>query len=80
MRTITRQEKMPADWHQADIIAALKKAGTNISALSIKHGLSRGCLRNALYRSYPKAEKIIANAIGVAPEVIWPTRHNKDSK
>ncbi|AWY19469.1 helix-turn-helix domain-containing protein [Moraxella bovis] len=63
------------DWHQADIVASLKKAGTNLSALSEKHGYSRNNLRNALYRKYPKAEQIIAQAIGVAPEEIWPSRY-----
>lgn len=63
------------DWHQADIVASLKKAGTNLSALSEKHGYSRNNLRNALYRKYPKAEQIIAEAIGVAPADIWPSRY-----
>lgn len=78
MRTMHDQQKSShelQDWHNADIIAGLKKAGTNMSALSEKHGLSRGCLRNALYRSYPKAERIIAGAIGVAPADIWPSRY-----
>lgn len=78
MRTTKPQQKSSnelQDWHNADIIASLKKAGTNMSALSEKHGLSRGCLRNALYRSYPKAERIIAGAIGVAPADIWPSRY-----
>lgn len=79
MRTPSSQEKSSMgelkDWHQADIIAGLKKVGTNMSALSEKHGLSRGCLRNALYRKYPKAEKIIAEALGLQPEDIWPTRY-----
>lgn len=63
------------DWHPADIVAAVKKAGTNLSALSEKHGYSRNNLRNALYRKYPLAEKIIAEAIGVAPAEIWPSRY-----
>lgn len=63
------------DWHPADIVAAVKKAGTNLSALSEKHGYSRNNLRNALYRKYPLAEKIIAEAIGVAPADIWPSRY-----
>ncbi|MGP1606451.1 MAG: helix-turn-helix domain-containing protein [Moraxella sp.] len=63
------------DWHQADIIASLKKAGTNLSALSEKNGYSRNNLRNALYRHYPKAERIIARAIGVEPKDIWPSRY-----
>lgn len=79
MRTLPSQEKSSMgelkDWHKADIIAGLKKVGTNMSALSEQHGLSRGCLRNALYRPYPKAEQIIAEAIGVAPADIWPSRY-----
>lgn len=66
---------MPEDWHIADIGAALKKAGTNMSALSEHHGYSRNNLRNALYRKYPKAEKIIADAIGKEPSQIWPSRY-----
>ncbi|EMU6158091.1 helix-turn-helix domain-containing protein, partial [Yersinia enterocolitica] len=38
-------------------------------------GLAPSTLRNALRGSYPKAEVIIANAIGVSPAVIWPSRH-----
>ncbi len=76
MRTNLSQKNCQVqDWHQADIIAALKKVGTNMSALSESQGLSRGCLRNALYRPYPKAERIIAGAIGVEPKDIWPSRY-----
>lgn len=75
MRSNEGQKKQPDDWHQADIIAELKKAGTNMSALSEASGYKRGGLRNALYRHYPKAERIIAGAIGVSPEDIWPSRY-----
>lgn len=75
MHTNQTQKKVPCDWHQADIIAALKKAGTNMSALSEANGYSRNNLRNALYRPYPKAEAIIASAIGVKPKDIWPSRY-----
>ncbi|PNK61492.1 helix-turn-helix domain-containing protein [Psychrobacter sp. FDAARGOS_221] len=77
MRTNQTEKKAPVveDWHQAEIIASLKKSGTNMSALSEAHGYSRGALRNALYRPYPKAERIIAEAIGVEPKDIWPTRY-----
>lgn len=67
---------MPCDWHQADIIAAIKKTGTNMSALSEASGYSRNGLRNALYRPYPKAENIIAKAIGVDASEIWPSRYS----
>lgn len=71
-------QKMPAtDWHRADIVAALKKKGWSLRALSIKSELGASTLKAALDRPYPKAESIIAAAIGVAPEVIWPERYAK---
>lgn len=76
MHTNESQKKQPSDWHPADIIAELKKSGTNLSALSKANGYSRNGLRNALYRSYPKAERIIAGAIGVKPEDIWASRYS----
>ncbi|MBN3254323.1 helix-turn-helix domain-containing protein [Pectobacterium brasiliense] len=63
------------DWHRADIIAALKKRGTCLADLSRKVGLNSRTLSNALDRRYPKAERIIADAIGVQPADIWPTRY-----
>ena len=65
------------DWHQAKIVAALKARGTNLSQLSRESGLSAGTLRNALYRSYPRAEAIISQAIGVPAEEIWRSRYEK---
>ncbi len=38
------------DWHQADIIAALRKRGTTLAALSREAGLSSSTLANALSR------------------------------
>ena len=76
MHTNESQKKQPIDWHDADIIAGLKKAGTNMSALSVANGYTRNGLRKALYRKYPKAERIIAGAIGVNPEDIWPSRYS----
>ena len=63
------------DWHRADVVAALKKKGWSVRALSIEAGLAPDTLRVALQTSYPKGERIIAAAIGVKPEEIWPTRY-----
>lgn len=65
----------PGDWHNADILAALKKNGWNIASLSRHVGYTRGALYQALLRKWPKGEAIIAEAIGVKPEVIWPSRY-----
>ena len=68
-------EQKNADWHRADVVAALKKKGWSIRALSIQAGLAPDTLRTALQVSYPKGERIIAAAIGVNPEEIWPSRY-----
>ena len=50
------------DWHSADIIAALKKQGASLSAVSRKSGLASSTLANALNRHWPKGERLIAGA------------------
>lgn len=77
MNTSSTQKNTAEDWHRADIVAALHKAGWSLRRLSIEAGLSAGALNNALDRSWPKAERIIAAAIGEAPEAIWPSRYEK---
>jgi Ner family transcriptional regulator len=65
------------NWHRADIVAALHKAGWSLRQLSLQSGLATRTLNGALDRPYPKAESIIAAAIGVAPDIIWPERYAK---
>ncbi|HDC2661783.1 TPA: helix-turn-helix domain-containing protein [Salmonella enterica] len=66
---------MQSDWHPADIIAGLKKRGTSLSALSRQAGLASSTLANALIRHWPKGERLIAEALNVASEKIWPSRY-----
>ncbi|WP_447866515.1 helix-turn-helix domain-containing protein [Rahnella bonaserana] len=63
------------DWHPADIIAALRKKGTTLAAVSRAAGLSSSTLSNALSRPWPKGEMLIGQAIGVQPAHIWPSRY-----
>ncbi|MGE8030239.1 helix-turn-helix domain-containing protein [Enterobacter mori] len=63
------------NWHPADIIAALKKNGTSLAGLSRKAGLSSSTLANALTRPWPKGELLIAQALDILPDVIWPERY-----
>jgi Ner family transcriptional regulator len=63
------------DWHQADIIAALRKKGTSLAAESRAAGLSSSTLANALSRPWAKGELLISKAIGVPAETIWPSRY-----
>jgi Ner family transcriptional regulator len=65
------------DWHNADIIAAVKKAsGLSLRKLSINNNLNSGACQQALHRPYATPEQVIADAITVPVHLIWPTRYN----
>lgn len=73
------------DWHRADIIAAVRKTGTSIQALSFKNGYRRTTLGMALVHPYPKCERIIAEYLsgfeeykGITAQQIWKSRYNPD--
>lgn len=70
--------KKPArkDWHRADIKAALEKAGWSLRQLSFAYGYSSNMCIKALTYPYPNGERLIADAIGVEPWTIWPSRYD----
>lgn len=63
------------DWHIEDIKCALRKKRISLRSLSVEAGLAPKTLNNVLRVSYPKAERIVANALGEKPENIWPSRY-----
>lgn len=66
----------PQDWHKSDIKAALEKRGITLKGLALSKGYrSVDAAAQALQRPYPKMERIIAAAIGMQPETIWPSRY-----
>jgi len=68
----------PQDWHRADVIAAIRKAGSNLAELSRSHGYVGGTLRNALYMPCPGYEQLIAEFLNTKPQAIWPSRYHAD--
>lgn len=64
------------DWHRADITAELKKRGYSLAGLAISNGYHPTSVGKALNVSWPAMELIIAQAIGVSPETIWPSRYS----
>lgn len=71
----------PQDWHKADIVAAVHKAGWTLKGLSLHHGYSnKNSLSCALQRKWPKAERLIAECIGIDPQTIWPSRYQEKHK
>jgi len=79
MATTPAKKPDDHDWHPADIKAALHKKGITLRALAEVYGLtSSSTLSSTFTRSYPLNEQRIADAVGVHPKVIWPSRYNPD--
>ena len=68
----------PKDWHKADIIAAVRKTGTSLRAMSRKLDLAHTALGNALHGPCPKYERLIAEHLNTAPQKIRPSRYHED--
>lgn len=78
MPTVDTQKKPAAkDWHPSDIKAAVEKAGWSLRQLGFHHGYTGdSSLSEAFRRPWPKAEGIIADAIGCQAHEIWPSRYD----
>jgi Ner family transcriptional regulator len=66
----------PGDWHPADVLAALKKRGHSLAGLSVANGYHPTAAGKALKQPWPAMEKIVATALAVTPQEIWPTRYD----
>jgi Ner family transcriptional regulator len=54
--------------------------GCTLAQLAIRNGLSGGYCHQALWKPYPAAEQMIADAIGLPPQAIWPERYGRDGR
>lgn len=73
--TVRQERRDIADWHPADVQAALKKRGLSLAGLSVTNAYHPTAAGKALKRSWPALEVVIARAINVSAEEIWPTRY-----
>ena len=80
--TSNRTSKKPArqDWTPAYICYRVWDSGATLRKLDRAHGFAPGALSVALRRAWPNAQRIIAEAIGVAPQEIWPSRYEPDGR
>lgn len=79
MTTASAKKASREDWHPADIKAALHKRGITLRAIAEACGLTDSTsLSAAMVRSYPINEKRIADALGIPPREIWPSRYYED--
>ena len=73
-------ERAPVGWHRADIVAALRKSGTSLRRLAVSHNLAPTTLTAALSNPYPRALRLIAEAIGQPPHVLWPDLFDRSGR
>ena len=70
----------PLDWHPARIVYELRLKGWSMRRLSKENGLNPTSLSVGLQRPWPRAERIIADALGLNPVDIWPSRYPEAQK
>lgn len=76
MSTTPAKNTSRKDWHPADIKAALHKNGITLAGIAQAYGLKDSTSLSAcLVRSMPANEKRIADALGLHPKDIWPSRY-----
>ena len=67
-------------WHHADIVAAIKKRGTNMRALSLDAGFAASTLQASLYRVHPAAHMVIATFLDCKRHDIWPAWYDDNDR
>ncbi|MBL4798166.1 MAG: helix-turn-helix domain-containing protein [Oleispira sp.] len=69
------------DWTKAQIKAAIEDTGVSMAALGRANGYDVSqTFYTVLRLPYPKVQKIVAEHLGVSPEIIWPSRYKKAVK
>ncbi|ELT1238509.1 helix-turn-helix domain-containing protein [Salmonella enterica] len=76
---MNRIEVPGGDWPPEIIKARLHMAGFSFRSLSVKAGYSKDSLKSVLRTPCRPYQKIIADALGVSPEEIWPSRYQTKS-
>jgi Ner family transcriptional regulator len=74
----TKKPAGPSDWHRADIKAALEKKGWSLRSLSIVARVRGRQPARRSHKPWPRAEQLVAEAIGVPAQRIWPSRYRAD--
>jgi lambda repressor-like predicted transcriptional regulator len=76
---MNRKEDLVADWHPENIKAEIHKRGLSFRALSLRAGYQKDSLKSVLRTPCKPYQQIVADALGVAPEEIWPSRYQTES-
>ncbi len=71
---------MTQAWSWARIKWKLAEADTSLAGLAKANGYKRASFSKMKVNTSPPIQQIIADAIGVAPRLIWPGRYHRDGR
>lgn len=71
-------QKTTTDWLWDEVLAALHSEGLTLHALANKHQVHVQAISCAQHKPSATTEARIAEALGVLPQQIWPSRYNPD--
>lgn len=80
MHALNSTTKAAPDWTRDKLLEQLAFAGWSLRKLALHHGVGPSTLQQTLYRPYPRGEQRIAEALGIKPEQIWPSRYTEDGQ
>lgn len=60
------------------VIYQLGLLGLSLAKVAKGHGVRRQTLNAALHKTYPRMEKVLADALEVAPKDLFPERYDAD--
>jgi Ner family transcriptional regulator len=72
------EEIAEEDWHPARIKMELEMRGLTLAEISRRHGYDATAAGKALKTSWPSMESLIAEALGMPPQAIWPSRYSPE--
>jgi Ner family transcriptional regulator len=58
----------------------LRLKGYTLKSFGQEHGVTAGSVGTVFGRPYPRMEKLLADALGIEPWSLWPSRYGKDKK
>lgn len=77
MPSLTQEIAQDPDLRWEWIRYQLNVDGTSLADVAKEHGIDRRNLYKARRDPFPRVEKILADAVGVTPQELFPDRYNR---
>jgi Ner family transcriptional regulator len=67
-------------WHRSDVMAAVRKRGSSLAEIARQVGLKRTSIYWAFIHPHPRANRAIADFLGVPLNELWPQWFDSEGK